>query len=72
MNPIASDVDVRVVSRTPVGDDLVVLELVAQGDEPLPAWEPGAHVDVLQPGGLVRQYSLVGPAGAQQIGRAHV
>ncbi|HAN23983.1 MAG: oxidoreductase [Microbacterium sp.] len=66
MNPIASDVDVRVVSRTAVSDDLVVLELAPQGDEPLPAWEPGAHVDVLQPGGLVRQYSLVGPAGAQR------
>jgi ferredoxin-NADP reductase len=27
---------------------------------PLPAWEPGAHLDVLLPSGLVRQYSLCG------------
>ncbi|ATL70806.1 PDR/VanB family oxidoreductase [Nocardia terpenica] len=28
---------------------------------PWPAWEPGAHIDVLLPNGLTRQYSLCGP-----------
>jgi ferredoxin-NADP reductase len=31
----------------------------ADGDE-LPAWEPGAHLDVVLPSGLIRQYSLCG------------
>jgi ferredoxin-NADP reductase len=30
----------------------------------LPTWEPGAHIDVLLPGGLVRQYSLCGSPAA--------
>jgi len=53
---------VVVDARTAIADDVVelVLRPVAGGD--LPAWEPGAHVDVEIDGGdrLVRQYSLCG------------
>ncbi|GBQ57375.1 flavodoxin reductase [Komagataeibacter swingsii DSM 16373] len=39
------------------------LRLVARaGDDALPGFEPGAHVDVMTPAGLVRQYSLCGSA----------
>ncbi len=41
-------------------DGVVSLRLTAAGDEPLPAWEPGAHVDLILPSGKVRQYSLCG------------
>lgn len=34
--------------------------LVHPAGEPLPAYTPGAHVDVTVPGGIVRQYSLCG------------
>jgi ferredoxin-NADP reductase len=37
-----------------------VLHLRAAEDELLPAWTPGAHVDVVLPSGLVRHYSLCG------------
>ena len=30
---------------------------------PLPGWEPGAHIDLLLPNGIVRQYSLCGDPG---------
>lgn len=41
-----------------------VLRLTLESAE-LPAWTPGAHVDVVLPSGLVRQYSLCGdPADA--------
>ncbi|MFD9726785.1 PDR/VanB family oxidoreductase [Streptomyces sp. NPDC059072] len=36
-----------------------VLRLTVQSPE-LPAWTPGAHVDITLPSGLVRQYSLCG------------
>lgn len=39
-------------------DQVISLTLAAEGS--LPAWEPGAHVDVRLPSGLVRQYSLCG------------
>jgi ferredoxin-NADP reductase len=34
------------------------LELALPGGGPLPDWQPGAHLDVVLPSGLVRQYSL--------------
>lgn len=49
---------VRVSDRALVGSDVVVLRL--EGLTALPAWTPGAHVDVVLPSGLVRQYSLCG------------
>ncbi|MEV7389486.1 PDR/VanB family oxidoreductase [Streptomyces sp. NPDC091215] len=46
-----------VVSHRTVADGVVQLRL--EGRE-LPRWEPGAHLDVVLPSGLVRQYSLCG------------
>lgn len=48
---------VRVVARKQLSSSLI--ELVFEGDNGLPAAEPGSHVDVYLPNGLVRQYSLV-------------
>ncbi|MFE6837222.1 PDR/VanB family oxidoreductase [Streptomyces sp. NPDC057705] len=46
-----------VVSRTEPAEG--VLQLALESPD-LPAWTPGAHVDVTLPSGLVRQYSLCG------------
>ncbi|WP_242402455.1 ferredoxin reductase domain-containing protein [Komagataeibacter kakiaceti] len=47
----------------PEGAGCVRLRLVARpGQAALPAFEPGAHVDVMTPSGLIRQYSLCGSA----------
>jgi len=37
-----------------------VISLTLEAAEALPAWEPGAHIDVRLPSGLIRQYSLCG------------
>ncbi|MGW7437543.1 PDR/VanB family oxidoreductase [Streptomyces sp. NPDC054849] len=51
-----------IVSRTEPAQGVLQLTLEAPD---LPAWTPGAHVDVTLPSGLVRQYSLCGdPADA--------
>ena len=53
-----------VVEREVAADDVVSLVLADPGGGELPAWTPGAHVDLLLPttgGGLTRQYSLSGP-----------
>jgi ferredoxin-NADP reductase len=39
---------------------VVSIELADAGKADLPEWEPGAHIDVVCDGGLVRQYSLCG------------
>ncbi|WP_458243377.1 PDR/VanB family oxidoreductase [Streptomyces sp. MAI_2237] len=46
-----------VASRETVADGVVQLRL--EGEQ-LPRWEPGAHLDLVLPSGLVRQYSLCG------------
>ncbi|MFG2769911.1 PDR/VanB family oxidoreductase [Streptomyces sp. NPDC048350] len=51
-------------------DGVLSVELVHPDGKPLPAWTPGAHVDV-HVGGFVRQYSLCGDprsAGVYRIG----
>jgi len=56
------EVDLRlVVARRTVGaEGVAVLELRDPSGADLPAWSPGAHVDLRLPGGMVRQYSLCG------------
>ncbi|GAA3789066.1 PDR/VanB family oxidoreductase [Streptomyces coacervatus] len=46
-----------VASRETVADGVVQLRLEGRD---LPRWEPGAHLDLVLPSGLVRQYSLCG------------
>jgi ferredoxin-NADP reductase len=52
--------ELRVESIEHVATDVVSIALVAPGAEPLPPWEPGAHIDLCLGNGLVRQYSLCG------------
>ncbi|MDO0915503.1 PDR/VanB family oxidoreductase [Streptomyces sp. DT2A-34] len=46
-----------VASREEIADGVVQLRLEGRD---LPRWEPGAHLDLVLPSGLVRQYSLCG------------
>ncbi len=63
---------VRVAGKRHVADGVVALTLRPTDGRPLPAWAPGAHVDLLLGGGVPnRQYSLCGdPAdrGAYRLG----
>jgi len=47
----------RVAARETVAEGVVQLRLEGRD---LPRWEPGAHIDLVLPSGLVRQYSLCG------------
>ncbi|MDZ7886133.1 MAG: PDR/VanB family oxidoreductase [Mycobacterium sp.] len=51
---------VKVARRIPRADGVVGLTLTSVDGE-LPAWAPGAHIDIVLPSGLCRQYSLCGP-----------
>lgn len=54
------DAELRIHSLEPAAEGVAVLALEPMGDSPLPAWEPGAHIELVLPNGLVRQYSLCG------------
>lgn len=49
-----------VTARRVVATDVVLLELRHADGAALPTWTPGAHIDLLLPGDMVRQYSLTG------------
>ena len=78
MNPTAPDTTRRVVvvAKESLADDVVALTLASVDGSPLPAPEPGAHVDLTLPGAhgggghaedgvLERQYSLCGAPDAR-------
>jgi ferredoxin-NADP reductase len=49
-----------VEARREVADDIVEFTLARPGGERLPDWAPGAHIDLVLPDGITRQYSLLG------------
>ncbi|SEM42776.1 Predicted metal-dependent hydrolase [Streptacidiphilus jiangxiensis] len=49
-----------VAERREAAQGVAELVLSSTDGAPLPTWEPGAHLDLLLPSGLVRQYSLCG------------
>src|ERR1700686_1709357 len=55
-----SGIAVTVTKRRTGADGVVVLELRSRTGARLPSWQPGAHIDLLLHGGLIRQYSLCG------------
>ncbi|MFD7008539.1 PDR/VanB family oxidoreductase [Rhodococcus jostii] len=50
----------RVTNVVVVADDVIEVSFADPEGHPLPAWEPGAHIEVHLPSGLSRQYSLCG------------
>ncbi|MDX6310692.1 MAG: hypothetical protein QOF44_156, partial [Streptomyces sp.] len=56
------EADLVVAARTDEAAGVVSLTLRHPADEPLPAWEPGSHIDLVlgKGAGPVRQYSLCG------------
>jgi ferredoxin-NADP reductase len=60
-------IEVRVTAIRYAARDTNMYELSALGGKPLPAYEPGAHLDLHLPNGLIRQYSLIEPEPAPAI-----
>jgi ferredoxin-NADP reductase len=49
-----------VAGRSRVADGVVLLVLADPDGLSLPAWQPGAHLELVLPSGLIRHYSLCG------------
>jgi ferredoxin-NADP reductase len=58
--PAPVKIEVRVRSMTLEAPGVMSLELTASDGSALPPFEPGAHIDLHLPGGILRQYSLWG------------
>jgi ferredoxin-NADP reductase len=66
------DLELVVQGRRMVAADVVMLELARTDTGALPRWEPGAHIDLVLPGDMVRQYSLCGQPGDTTVWRIAV
>ncbi|WP_163506950.1 PDR/VanB family oxidoreductase [Fodinicola acaciae] len=55
-----ADLRLRIAERRVEADEVVSLRLVRPDGGPLPAWQPGCHLDVTLPSSRRRQYSLCG------------
>jgi ferredoxin-NADP reductase/nitrite reductase/ring-hydroxylating ferredoxin subunit len=55
---------VRVARKWPAAADVIGLELAALAGH-LPTFQPGAHIDLHLPNGLIRQYSITNGPGEQ-------
>jgi ferredoxin-NADP reductase len=51
--------EMRLTAMTPVADGTTLFSFRALDEQELPGIEPGAHIDIHLPTGMVRQYSLV-------------
>lgn len=59
-NTDEAELDAVVTDRRKVADQVVSLLLQSPDGDDLPTWTPGAHIDLVLPDGLTRQYSLCG------------
>jgi ferredoxin-NADP reductase len=54
------EAELAVTGHKIVAEGVVELTLASPDGTDLPEWAPGAHIDLIMPGGLTRQYSLCG------------
>jgi ferredoxin-NADP reductase len=69
-----AELELKVASREQLAENVIGLRLALPDGAPLPAWKPGAHIDLVLDDDLVRQYSLTGPVSDRsvwQIGVLH-
>ncbi|GAA3527986.1 PDR/VanB family oxidoreductase [Amycolatopsis ultiminotia] len=66
---VATDLELDLVlaARAQLADDVVGLSLRDPSGAMLPAWQPGAHVDLVLGPDLVRQYSLCGDPADRSV-----
>lgn len=61
------ELEVLLTHKEKLSDGVVGLTLRHAGGEPLPEWEPGAHLDLVLHENLVRQYSLCGDPADRSV-----
>lgn len=69
---MTQDLQVRVARRTIEAEGICAFDLVPVEGHSLPAFTPGAHIDVKTPSGAVRQYSLCNDAADSTLYRIAV
>jgi ferredoxin-NADP reductase len=71
-DPVDRTLRLVVTGRRVEAEDVVTLTLAAPDGAPLPAWQPGCHLDLHLESGRRRQYSLCGDPGDRRTYRIAV
>jgi ferredoxin-NADP reductase len=58
--PFDAEITLEIAAASPVAAGVRSLRLERSDHAPLPNWDPGAHIDLVLPNGLLRHYSLCG------------
>jgi ferredoxin-NADP reductase len=66
------DLRLRIIGREVVAAGVIALDLQDPTGADLPAWTPGAHIDLQLEPGVVRQYSLCGDPADRTIWRVAI
>jgi ferredoxin-NADP reductase len=66
------ELETLLADKVHVADGVVALTLRSPTGDELPEWAPGAHIDLILPGGLTRQYSLCGDPADRSAWRVAV
>jgi ferredoxin-NADP reductase len=66
------DLRLRIARREVVADGVIALDLQNPAGADLPAWTPGAHIDLELGSDLVRQYSLCGDPADRTVWRVSI
>lgn len=69
---MSRELNLRIADRELVAEGIVSLGLVRAEGGALPPWQPGAHIELELPGGLLRQYSLCSDPGERDRWRIAV
>lgn len=64
-----TEFNVVVSARETAAQGVIALQLESADGTDLPAWEPGAHIDLILPNNMVRQYSLCGHPADRSVYR---
>lgn len=74
METVVREAEIALVvdAATLIADDVMELRLRSTDGSPLPAWTPGAHIDLVLSDDLVRQYSLCGDPSDKGVYRLAV
>lgn len=60
MDEAISTIEVIVTSKRRIAADIILIDICRTNGAEFPEWKPGAHIDMILPQGLTRQYSLCG------------
>lgn len=69
---MTDEIQLEVIERQEIADSVALFSFKSAHGQPLPDWQPGAHIDLILTSDVVRQYSLCGDPGDRHVWKVAV